>query len=339
MEASDVGNATRNDSTDVCAPGYLWWQQKCVSEEDYVTEIEDYAFPNTYEWFLYALYALVFVVGLVGNFLVCLAVFRNPHMQTVTNIFIVNLAIADFMVILICLPPTLIWDTWETWFFGYTLCKLIVYLQSVSVSVSIFTLSAISVERWYAICHPLKFKATASRARVIVICIWVASILLSVPELFVLSTQPVLDNSHLTVLLTQCSPAWDDTSENAWRIFQVLALYVCPFILMTFAYTQIARQTGVLEYLKNHPALVAFILVSHWLCYFNSSLNPLIYNFMSAKFRHEYRAAMRCCFRGSSQQAPARRKGSSLPISNYRLATTTRSRPTNATEVISLTEI
>lgn len=65
----------------------------------------------------------------IGNALVCIAVYTNHSMRTVTNIFIVNLAVADFFVILLCLPPTVVWDVTETWFLGETLCKVVIYFQ------------------------------------------------------------------------------------------------------------------------------------------------------------------------------------------------------------------
>ncbi|GLV41218.1 SIFamide receptor [Carabus blaptoides fortunei] len=52
-------------------------------------------------------YLLVFAVGLVGNCFVIAVVFRSPRMRTVTNFFIVNLAVADILVIIFCLPATL----------------------------------------------------------------------------------------------------------------------------------------------------------------------------------------------------------------------------------------
>lgn len=103
----------------------------CVTDEEYYEMIFNYVFPRWYEWIIFVVYIAVFFIGLVGNFLVCFVVYRVKTMQTVTNTFIVNLAAGDFMVILICLPPTLLWDTWETWFFGYELCKLVLYLQVV----------------------------------------------------------------------------------------------------------------------------------------------------------------------------------------------------------------
>lgn len=101
----------------------------CMSDEDYLDRIEEYIFPMPYEWVLICLHILVFIVGLFGNALVCLSVYRNHSMRTVTNYFIVNLAVADFLVILICLPPTVLWDVTETWFFGSLMCKLVLYLQ------------------------------------------------------------------------------------------------------------------------------------------------------------------------------------------------------------------
>lgn len=52
-------------------------------------------------------YVIVFVVGLIGNSFVIAVVYRSPRMRTVTNFFIVNLAVADVLVIVFCLPATL----------------------------------------------------------------------------------------------------------------------------------------------------------------------------------------------------------------------------------------
>ncbi|PRD30273.1 UNVERIFIED_CONTAM: Orexin receptor type 1 [Trichonephila clavipes] len=116
-------NASPTNSSVVCTNEY------CVPDEDYIDMIEAYIFPSPYEWLLIALHLTVFFVGLIGNALVCISVYRNHSMRTVTNYFIVNLAVADFLVILFCLPPSVLWDVTETWFFGGLMCKLVLYLQ------------------------------------------------------------------------------------------------------------------------------------------------------------------------------------------------------------------
>lgn len=100
-----------------------------MTRDEYIEMLYEYIFPKPYEWVLIAIHAVVFIIGLIGNALVCIAVYRNHSMRTVTNYFIVNLALADFMVILICLPPTVLWDVTETWFFGTAMCRIVLYFQ------------------------------------------------------------------------------------------------------------------------------------------------------------------------------------------------------------------
>lgn len=101
----------------------------CIPDADYIDLMVDHIRPKVQDWILIAMHTIVFVVGIVGNSLVCVAVYRNHTMRTVTNYFIVNLALADLLVILICLPPTVLWDVTETWFFGMEMCKIVLYLQ------------------------------------------------------------------------------------------------------------------------------------------------------------------------------------------------------------------
>lgn len=113
-----IGNVTLNCSNEMC-----------ISDDDYLDVIEAHVFPKPWEWVLVALYSITFVVGLTGNSLVCFAVWRNKTMRTVTNIFIVNLAVGDLTVILLCLTPTLVVDVSETWFLGYVMCKIVLFLN------------------------------------------------------------------------------------------------------------------------------------------------------------------------------------------------------------------
>lgn len=128
--------STLDEATDDCPEDYVSLDYtdnctnvNCTTTEDYVNCMFDYIFPKFWDWVLIATHSIVFLVGLVGNALVCIAVYRNHSMRTVTNYFIVNLAVADFLVLLLCLPFTVLWDITETWFFGLALCKAVPYLQ------------------------------------------------------------------------------------------------------------------------------------------------------------------------------------------------------------------
>ncbi|XP_055918849.1 orexin/Hypocretin receptor type 1-like isoform X1 [Eupeodes corollae] len=332
-----------------------------ATEAEYMQFLFDYMYPKTSEWILIFAHGLVFITGLVGNALVCIAVYTNYSMRTVTNVFIVNLAIADFLVILLCLPPSVVWDVTETWFLGQSMCKIVLYFQTVSVTVSVLTLTFISLDRWYAICFPLRYRTKISRAIASVSFIWIIALLSDIPEFFALHLKkPKL--RFESVLFTQCGTTWDLRTEMNFYITQLILLYVLPLLLMMIAYFKIVRilwksdtipghrESRTQQYTCGHlrgnstignsstmgqlrarrkaaKMLVAvvvmfatcyfpvhvfnllrytgnlhggdittiFSLCSHWLCYANSAVNPVIYNFMSGKFRREFRNALDMC--------------------------------------------
>lgn len=299
---------------------------------------------------------------MVGNALVCIAVYTNHTMRTVTNIFIVNLAVADFFVILFCLPPTVVWDVTETWFMGKAMCKVVIYFQTVSVTVSVLTLTFISIDRWYAICFPLRYKPRPERAWRSIAVIWLIGFLSDLPEFLVLTTRRKKLRFGFK-LFTQCVATWDNEKEKTFYIVKFVFLYSLPLLFMTVAYFQIVRVLWRSDTIPGHresrtqpcglhgtrttlncvgntstmgqlrarrkaaKMLVAVVLMfagcyfpvhmlnvarytfdigqsdivavlslfSHWLCYANSAVNPVIYNFMSGKFRREFKNALEKC--------------------------------------------
>lgn len=118
--------ATEEDgnNTDICETDYCNW-----TEETFRLAIYKLIYPKYYEWIFIILFLHAFVFGLVGNFLVCYVIWKNNHLQTITNNFLMNLAVADFMVILVCLPPTVVHHIMESWFIGLAMCKIVGYIQ------------------------------------------------------------------------------------------------------------------------------------------------------------------------------------------------------------------
>lgn len=224
-------------------------RERSLEPPDYEDEFlrylwRDYLYPKQYEWVLIAAYVAVFFVALVGNTLVCLAVWRNHHMRTVTNYFIVNLSLADVLVTAICLPASLLVDITESWLFGHALCKVIPYLQAVSVSVAVLTLSFIALDRWYAICHPLLFKSTARRARGSILGIWAVSLAVMVPQAAVMECSSVLPElANRTRLFSVCDERWaDDLYPKIYHSCFFVVTYLAPLGLMAMAYFQIFRK-------------------------------------------------------------------------------------------------
>lgn len=101
-------------------------------------------------------YCVIFVVGISGNLLVVYVVVRNPSMQTITNVFIANLAASDILMCLLAAPFTPLSGLLRSWVFGEALCHVLPMTLGVSVHVSTLTSTAIAVNRYFVIVHPFR---------------------------------------------------------------------------------------------------------------------------------------------------------------------------------------
>ncbi|XP_055943066.1 neuropeptide SIFamide receptor-like isoform X1 [Argiope bruennichi] len=160
---------------------------------------------------------------------------RSPRMRTVTNYFIVNLALADILVLIFCLPATLLGNIIFPWVLGLFMCKSVSYLQGVSVSASINTLVAISIDRFVAICYPLKCQMTTSLARKIIAVIWIFSMLITLPWALYFELESVNSDIHY------CVERWPhEESEKAYFLGANLGLcYLLPLCIISLCYVGI----------------------------------------------------------------------------------------------------
>ncbi|XP_037549104.1 thyrotropin-releasing hormone receptor b [Nematolebias whitei] len=112
--------------------------------------------------------------GVVGNVMVILVVLTTKHMRTPTNSYLVSLAAADLMVLTAAGLPAITDSIFVTWVFGRAGCLSITYLQYLGINASSCSITAFTVERYIAICHPIRaqFLCTLSRAKKIILCVW-----------------------------------------------------------------------------------------------------------------------------------------------------------------------
>lgn len=75
------------------------------------------------------LYAAILLLAIIGNSLVILTLIQNRRMRTITNVFLLNLAISDILLGVLCMPFTLIGTLLRDFVFGELMCKLLPYLQ------------------------------------------------------------------------------------------------------------------------------------------------------------------------------------------------------------------
>lgn len=108
--------------------------------------------------------------------------------------------------------------------FGKIALSSFTFTQTVSVTVSILTLTFISIDRWYAICFPLRYKPQPGRAIIWIAIIWTVALLFDLPEFFVLH----LSSKKLRFdiqLFTQCVASWSPADEKNFNIIKAVFLY------------------------------------------------------------------------------------------------------------------
>ncbi|XP_054462480.1 galanin receptor type 1 [Anoplopoma fimbria] len=280
------------------------------------------------------IFGLIFILGVLGNTMVITVLARSKPGQprSTTNIFILNLSVADLSYLLFCVPFQSTIYMLPTWVLGAFICKFIHYFFTVSMLVSIFTLSAMSVDRYVAIVHARKSSSirVGRHAMLGVVLIWVLSLVMAAPVAHYQSIVEREDNN------TFCWEVWPDHHRKVYVMCTFVFGYVLPLTLISVCYAKVLNhlhkklknvskkseqskkktaQTVLvvvvvfcLSWLPHHivhlwvefgsfplnQASFVFRMVAHCLAYSNSSVNPVIYAFLSENFRNSYKQVFWC---------------------------------------------
>ncbi|XP_009491695.1 galanin receptor type 1 [Pelecanus crispus] len=281
-------------------------------------------------------FGLIFTLGVLGNSLVITVLARSKpgKRRSTTNIFILNLSIADLAYLLFCIPFQSTVYVLPTWVLGAFICKFIHYFFTVSMLVSIFTLSAMSVDRYVAIVHSRRSSAlrVSRNALLGVGLIWALSFALASP---VAHHQRLFhrDASNQTF----CWEHWPNPRHKKVYVVSTFVFgYLLPLLLISFCYAKVLNhlhkklrnmskkseaskkktaQTVLvvvvvfgISWLPHHvihlwaefgifpltQASFLFRVTAHCLAYSNSSVNPIIYAFLSENFRKAYKQVFKC---------------------------------------------
>ncbi|KAM6945385.1 LOW QUALITY PROTEIN: cholecystokinin receptor-like [Aplochiton taeniatus] len=189
------------------------------------------------------LYSFIFLLSVFGNLLILVVLALNKRMRTVTNCFLLSLALSDLMMAVFCMPFTLVPNILEDFTFGGAMCKTVTYFMGISVSISTFSLVAIAFERYSAICNPLKSRAwqTRSHAYRVIAGTWVLSLVVMVPYPVFSELKPFPKPNG--TLGHMCRLAWPSGQvEQAWYVLLLSVLFFIPGVVMTIAYGLISRE-------------------------------------------------------------------------------------------------
>ncbi|XP_070684432.1 5-hydroxytryptamine receptor 4 [Pempheris klunzingeri] len=199
--------------------------------------------------FLYAFLSVGIVCTVVGNFLVVLSIAYFKQLQSPTNSFVMSLAVADCLVGLVVMPYSMIRTVEGCWYFGVLFCRLHSSLDVMLCTASIFHLSCIAFDRYYAVCNPLVYslKMPHNRVALLIVVCWAVPMLISfgpiMLDLHVARVDSLLPKDVCVFLVN--------------RIYAVMASLVAfylPMAIMLVAYWKIfkaakrqARQISAME--------------------------------------------------------------------------------------------
>ncbi|XP_067109826.1 neuromedin-U receptor 1 [Osmerus mordax] len=217
----------------------------CLSMSDY---LDKYLGPLRSPVFLpvCVTFLIIFVVGALGNALTCAVIVRFRVMRTPTNYYLFSLAVSDLLVLLLGMPLEL-YEMWHNYPFllGEGGCYFKTFLFETVCFASILNVTALSVERYVAVVHPLKVKHVATRAHAkrVILALWALSMMCALPN----------TSLHGVVLLAPrfgrefpesaiCSlvkPVW---VYNLIVLVTTLLFFLLPMVTISFLYLLIGIQ-------------------------------------------------------------------------------------------------
>nr|XP_033774525.1 vasopressin V1b receptor [Geotrypetes seraphini] len=178
-----------------------------------------------------AVLALILVGTVAGNLLVLLAVSRLRKKRRRMHLFILHLGVTDLGVALFQVLPQLIWDITFRFLGSDFLCRAVKYLQVLSMFASTYMLLLMTVDRYIAVCHPLKTLQQPTRqAYVMIAMTWAISCLLSTPQIFIFSLREIRMGSGVVDCWADFRFPWGARAYITWTTFSIFLVPVCVLL-------------------------------------------------------------------------------------------------------------
>ncbi|KAM6933195.1 prolactin-releasing peptide receptor [Xenentodon cancila] len=185
------------------------------------------------------LYCLIVVVAGVGNSFLLACILADKKLHNATNFFIGNLAAGDLLMCLTCVPLTVSYafDS-RGWAFGRSLCHLVPLLQCATVFASVFSLTAIAVDRYIVVAHPVRKRISVWSCVALTLGVWFLSLTLGAPPSFYTR---YLDLRPTGIDLVVCEEFWPSSGNLRliYSCFILITIYVIPLLSVSMSYCAI----------------------------------------------------------------------------------------------------
>lgn len=296
-----------------------------TTEDDYTPDYDKFEIVcgkgsnrNFRSWFLPTIYSLICFLALLGNCLVILTYVHFKRIKTMTDIFLLNLAVADLL-FAFSLP---FWaaSVMTNWPLGQFLCKAMYAIYKITFFSGMFLLTCISVDRYFSITKAVSAHRCRSNAihygRIASVVTWVIAVFFSLPEIIFSNV-----NSNNTCV------AYNNGKEDlriSMLVSQMVLGFILPALVMVFCYSCIIKTLVQARNFERNKALkvifavvTVFVVsqlpynvvmglsthnttvcdfdnnllyamdVSQGIAFLRCCLNPFLYAFIGVKFRND----------------------------------------------------
>ncbi len=191
-----------------------------------------------------SVYLLIFLTGLSGNLLTCAVIARHKKMRNPTNLYLVSLAVSDLLVLLFGMPLE-IYDLWQNYPFpfGEGGCYFKTFLFETVCFASILNVTALSVERYIAVLHPLKtrYLSTNRHAKRVITIVWVVSMVCAVPNTSLHGIFYLPERIEESAICTVLKPLW---IYNMVMQITTVCFYFVPMMVISVLYLVMGLHLG-----------------------------------------------------------------------------------------------
>ena len=196
-----------------------------------------------------AIIIILIFICITGNSLLFFIICSNKHLRTPSNLFCMNLSLADFLIGSTILPYWAAATSWQAWYLSKTICSMMAFIYIALITSSTLTLAAISVDRYLCICHPLHYPVfmTHHRVYILIFFIWLLGILLACTPFWGWGEYKFRPQK-----IPICSPIFTGYvgySSFLWTIifFAPVVIILCSYCLILKAVKNQVQRIGIFE--------------------------------------------------------------------------------------------
>lgn len=183
----------------------------------------------------------------IGNIMVVLSVFTYKPLQSVQNIFIVSLALADTFVAVFVMPFQISLVVYNKWIFGPYACHFFLALDILLCTASILHLCCIALDRYWAIKDSIRYaqQRTMKRVLVMILIAWLLSAVISLPVIIwnTVGKKSSFSNSANNQPEQNESIGCEIPDDQIYRLYSSIGTFFAPLFIMTWVYMRIFLET------------------------------------------------------------------------------------------------